>query len=557
MFVLPARTRVGRAEALDTVASYGGHVAREDLRARRRRDAARADGVLEGDGHAGERARAPRRAPASRRPRAPRSASLGRDGQEGAKLRVAPSIAASDASATSTADSLPGANLLAMAITPSDAREAASTAHFVPPSKAGTAKPPWATRGAWSIASSCDRHGSTSSALAQACALVWTARWARRPTCPPTPAPRRTATIARAPPRACRLHVGSGERGELATWWMRARSIPSAMAMLWRHSIRSGCSSAHTSRSRVESRRSSPARRLTAAMRSRSSRRTRTSGRSRAYPRVHRRVPRGARGVRQEPEQPAAGLDPGAHELPHQPGDGRRRASLKRSKDALVAEVASARARWASTLRRAPPGAHLGAGEEVGLPRVAESLVEVLERTEGASARISSRTRPARGRASGARFEQIPPGSSRGSARRRSPRGWGSASTRSTRSRPATTSRPTRATTRRGQRVRPRRRPREPPRLPPERLQEAARVARRPPRAHRRGHPGLHTFWRLANDARFAEDRMPRRAREGAELFKAEVQLLRGLAGERPAEKPAFALEVVEAKVPRREDAEG
>ncbi|HEY2517743.1 MAG TPA: deoxyribonuclease IV [Polyangiaceae bacterium] len=62
---------------------------------------------------------------------------------------------------------------------------------------------------------------------------------------------------------------------------------------------------------------------------------------------------------------------------------------------------------------------------------------------------------------------------------------------------------------------------------------------------------GLRTFWRLANDPRF--DLLPAvvetEPREGAEPYKAEVALLRGLVGaEPPPAKPAFVLEVQETK---------
>ena len=74
------------------------------------------------------------------------------------------------------------------------------------------------------------------------------------------------------------------------------------------------------------------------------------------------------------------------------------------------------------------------------------------------------------------------------------------------------------------------------------------------------GEIGLPAFWRLANDARFATIPavLETEPREGAEPFKAEVQLLEGLVGaERPKGKPAFALEVVEAKGGEEEGAEG
>jgi deoxyribonuclease-4 len=62
---------------------------------------------------------------------------------------------------------------------------------------------------------------------------------------------------------------------------------------------------------------------------------------------------------------------------------------------------------------------------------------------------------------------------------------------------------------------------------------------------------GLGTFWRLANDKRFAviPGVLETEPREGGEPFKAEVALLEGLVGATPpAPKPVFALEVVEAK---------
>lgn len=53
------------------------------------------------------------------------------------------------------------------------------------------------------------------------------------------------------------------------------------------------------------------------------------------------------------------------------------------------------------------PGAHMGAGEEVGLRRVANSLQELLTRTNGYQARIVLETTAGQGTALGHRFEQI------------------------------------------------------------------------------------------------------------------------------------------------------
>jgi len=81
-------------------------------------------------------------------------------------------------------------------------------------------------------------------------------------------------------------------------------------------------------------------------------------------------------------------------------------ALLSRSKDALVAEVTRSSALGIGFVVL-HPGAHLGAGEDVGMARVAESLVEVLERTNGASARILIENTAGQGTSLGCRFEQI------------------------------------------------------------------------------------------------------------------------------------------------------
>jgi deoxyribonuclease-4 len=79
---------------------------------------------------------------------------------------------------------------------------------------------------------------------------------------------------------------------------------------------------------------------------------------------------------------------------------------LERSRDALVAEVVRS-----SLLGIAyvvlHPGAHLGAGEEAGVARVADSLVEVLARTEGHRARILLENTAGQGTSLGCRFEQL------------------------------------------------------------------------------------------------------------------------------------------------------
>jgi deoxyribonuclease-4 len=81
-------------------------------------------------------------------------------------------------------------------------------------------------------------------------------------------------------------------------------------------------------------------------------------------------------------------------------------ALLQRSKDALVAEVVRSSALGIAFVVL-HPGAHNGAGETVGIARVAESLAEVLTRTEGQSARILIENTAGQGTSLGCTFEHI------------------------------------------------------------------------------------------------------------------------------------------------------
>jgi len=79
---------------------------------------------------------------------------------------------------------------------------------------------------------------------------------------------------------------------------------------------------------------------------------------------------------------------------------------LGRSRDSLVAEVERCSALgvpWCVL----HPGAHLGAGDDVGLKRTAESLDEVLERTKTAKAGILIENTAGQGTCVGHRFEHI------------------------------------------------------------------------------------------------------------------------------------------------------
>jgi deoxyribonuclease-4 len=81
-------------------------------------------------------------------------------------------------------------------------------------------------------------------------------------------------------------------------------------------------------------------------------------------------------------------------------------ALLKRSKDALVAEIQRSSALGIAFVVL-HPGAHNGAGEDVGIARVVESLGDVLEQTKGASARLLIENTAGQGTCLGCSFEQI------------------------------------------------------------------------------------------------------------------------------------------------------
>jgi deoxyribonuclease-4 len=79
---------------------------------------------------------------------------------------------------------------------------------------------------------------------------------------------------------------------------------------------------------------------------------------------------------------------------------------LRRGVDALAAEVKRSSALGVD-LAILHPGAHLGAGDAIGLRRVADSLDEVHARTEGSSARITLENTAGQGTCVGHRFEHI------------------------------------------------------------------------------------------------------------------------------------------------------
>jgi deoxyribonuclease-4 len=79
---------------------------------------------------------------------------------------------------------------------------------------------------------------------------------------------------------------------------------------------------------------------------------------------------------------------------------------LGRSKDALVAEVNRSSVLGIDFVVL-HPGAHMGEGEDAGIRRVVESLDEVLDRTQGASARILIENTAGQGTTLGHRFEHV------------------------------------------------------------------------------------------------------------------------------------------------------
>ncbi len=81
-------------------------------------------------------------------------------------------------------------------------------------------------------------------------------------------------------------------------------------------------------------------------------------------------------------------------------------ALLRRSRDALAAEVMRSSALGIDFVVL-HPGAHLGVGEQVGIERVVESLVEVLDQTKTASARVLLENTAGQGTSLGCQFEQI------------------------------------------------------------------------------------------------------------------------------------------------------
>jgi deoxyribonuclease-4 len=226
---------------------------------------------------------------------------------------------------------------------------------------------------------------------------------------------------------------------------------------------------------------------------------------------------------------------------------------LGKSVDALVAEVERSSALGIDYVVL-HPGAHLGAGEEVGLARVCEAIDAVHARTPNATARVLLENTAGQGTCVGHRFEHLQAivEGAKTSARlgvcfdtqhafaagydlsteEGYDKTWGSfdACVGLARLRAF--------------------------HLNDSKKPLGARVDRHEHLGE--GTIGLGAFWRLANDRRFAviPGVLETEPREGGEPFRAEVALLERLVGAKPpAAKPAFALEVVEAKPPKKKGA--
>jgi deoxyribonuclease IV len=228
---------------------------------------------------------------------------------------------------------------------------------------------------------------------------------------------------------------------------------------------------------------------------------------------------------------------------------------LQKSIDSLVAEVERSSSLGIDYVV-VHPGAHLGAGEEVGLARVCEALDAVHERTANASARILLENTAGQGTCIGHKLEHLQAifEGAKTSARLGvcfdTQHAFAAGYDVSTDEGYDKTWSAFEACVGLG-------------RLRAFHLNDSkkplgARVDRHEHLGE--GEIGLRAFWRLANDPRFAEIPavLETEPREGGEPFKAEVALLEGLVGgEAPAAKPVFALEVVEAKSGKKERGKG
>ncbi len=229
-------------------------------------------------------------------------------------------------------------------------------------------------------------------------------------------------------------------------------------------------------------------------------------------------------------------------------------ALLKRSKDALIAEVQRSSALGIAGVVL-HPGAHNGAGEEVGIARVVESLHDVLARTKGASARILIENTAGQGTCLGCTFEQIAAifegvgvkvADERMGVCFDTQHCFASGYDISTDKGYDETFKRFDGIVGLG-------------RLKAFHLNDSKKpLASRVDRHEHigEGNLGLQTFWRLANDPRFAKTPgvLETEPREGEFPYRDEVKLVRGLEGVgRPKAKPAtFSLELAPAPAKKK-----
>ena len=219
---------------------------------------------------------------------------------------------------------------------------------------------------------------------------------------------------------------------------------------------------------------------------------------------------------------------------------------LKRSIDALVNEVlrSSSLGIHYCVLH---PGAHLKAGEEIGLKRAAEALDEVHARTQGATARILLENTAGQGTCVGHRFEHLAAIFDGVKDKDRlgvcfdTQHAFAAGYDLSTADGYAKTWSEFDSMVGLG-------------RLRAFHLNDSKKPLGSRVDRHEHlgeGNLGLPLFWRLVNDPRFAEipGVVETEPREGETPFKQEVDLLRSLVGgaEPKAPAPVFSLEVVEA----------
>ena len=231
-------------------------------------------------------------------------------------------------------------------------------------------------------------------------------------------------------------------------------------------------------------------------------------------------------------------------------------ALLTRSKDALIAEVNRSSALGIAFVVL-HPGAHNGVGEQIGIARVVECLSEVLERTKGATARVLIENTAGQGTCLGCSFEQIA-GIFEGVGQKETDARMGvcfDTQHAFASGYDISTDKGYDETFKQFDKI-----------VGLSRLKAFHLNDSKKPLASRvdrhehigEGNLGLHTFWRLLNDPRFATTPgvLETEPREGEFPYRDEVNLVRDLEGAarpKPAAPPAFNLALSPAATPTKE----